>query len=50
MLANLYSFEARPLALMLIDGGYGVVGFTITGAVVGALRARAARGAAARTV
>ena len=48
MLANLYSFEARPLALMLIDGGYGVLGFTITGAVVGALRARATRGASAR--
>jgi FtsH-binding integral membrane protein len=41
MLANLYSFEVRPLALMLIDGGYGVIGFVITGAVVGALRARA---------
>ncbi|GEM_PF-229180 len=48
MLANLYSFEVRPIALMLIDGGYGVIGFVITGAVVGALRARASRGAAAR--
>jgi hypothetical protein len=48
MLANLYSFEARPIALMLIDGGYGIIGFVITGAVVGALRARATRGAAAR--
>jgi hypothetical protein len=48
MLANLYSFEVRPIALMLIDGGYGVLGFVITGTVVGALRARATRGAAAR--
>ena len=46
MLANLYSFEARPLSLMLIDGGYGIIGFTITGAVVGALRARFAPRAA----
>jgi len=48
MLANLSSFEVRPIALMLIDGGYGVIGFVITGAVVGALRGRATRGAAAR--
>jgi hypothetical protein len=45
MLANLYSFEARPLALMLIDGAYGIIAFVVTGAVVGVLRARASRGA-----
>jgi hypothetical protein len=43
MLANLYSFEARPLSLMLIDGGYGIIGFVLTGAVVGILRGRATR-------
>jgi len=47
MLANLYSFEVRPMALMLIDGGYGVIGFVITGAVVGALRGRTSKRAAA---
>ena len=47
MLANLYSFEARPLSLMLIDGGYGIAGFAITGAVVGILRGRATRRAGA---
>jgi hypothetical protein len=43
MLANLYSFEVRPISLMLIDGGYGIIGFAITGAVVGALRGRVKR-------
>jgi len=43
MLINLYSFEVRPLALILIDGGYGIIGFVVTGAVVGALRGRARR-------
>jgi hypothetical protein len=47
MLVNLYSFEVRPVALILIDGGYGIIGFTIVGAVVGALRARATRRASA---
>ena len=47
MLANLYSFEARPLSLMLIDCGYGIIGFAITGAVVGVLRGRATRRAGA---
>jgi hypothetical protein len=46
MLANLYSFEARPIMLMLIDGGYGIIGFALTGAIVGAMRSRAARRAA----
>jgi len=46
MLVNLYSFEARPISLMLIDGGYGIIGFTLTGAVVGILRGRTARRAA----
>jgi hypothetical protein len=47
MLVNLYNFEARPIALMLIDGGYGIIGFALTGAIVGAMRARANRRAAA---
>jgi hypothetical protein len=42
-----YSYAARGLTLMLIDGGYLIIGFIITGAVVGALRAWAlSRGAA----
>jgi hypothetical protein len=49
MLANLYSFEARSPSLMLIDGAYGIIGFAITGAVVGILRGRAARHAGAAT-
>jgi hypothetical protein len=47
MLVNLYSFEVRPVALILIDGGYGIIGFAITGAVVGALRGRASKRTAA---
>jgi hypothetical protein len=43
MLLTLYSFSARPFSLFLIDGGYGVIGFVITGAVVGALRGRLSR-------
>src|SRR5947209_17583447 len=43
MLVNLYSFEVRPAALILIDGGYGIVGFVLSGAVVGALRGRMSR-------
>jgi hypothetical protein len=43
MLVNLYSFEVRPVALMLIDGGYGIIGFALSGAVVGALRGRTSR-------
>jgi hypothetical protein len=43
MVVNLYSFEVRPPALMLIDVGYGIVGFALTGAVVGALRGRTRR-------
>ena len=43
MLVNLYSFEVRPSALILIDAGYGIIGFIITGAVVGALRGRTRR-------
>jgi uncharacterized protein DUF1761 len=43
MLANLYSFQVRPTALFLIDAGYGIIGFVLAGAVVGALRARAGR-------
>ena len=47
MLVNLYSFEVRPVSLMLIDGGYGIIGFTLSGAVVGMLRGRAGRRAGA---
>jgi hypothetical protein len=40
VIATTYSFEARPLALIVIDSGYAIFGFIITGAVVGVLRAR----------
>ncbi len=43
ILATTYSFEGRPILLILIDSGYAVFGFIVTGAVVGALRARATR-------
>ncbi len=46
MVAMLYAYAQRPTMLFLIDGGYGLIGFIITGAVVGALRGRAARSAA----
>ena len=46
MLVTTYSFEARSPALILIDCGYAIFGFIISGAVVGALRARAGRTAA----
>jgi hypothetical protein len=46
MLLTLYSFSVRPFSLFLIDGGYGVIGFLLTGAVVGALRGRMSRRAA----
>lgn len=46
MLLNLYSFEARSVMLMLLDAGYGVIGFVLTGAAVGAMRARAHKRAA----
>ncbi len=46
MLVNLYSFEARSVMLILIDAGYGIIGFALTGAAVGAMRARATRRAA----
>ncbi|HEV2738217.1 MAG TPA: DUF1761 domain-containing protein [Candidatus Elarobacter sp.] len=45
MLANLYSFEVRPISLFLIDAGYGIIGFVLAGAAVGALRGRATRAA-----
>lgn len=47
MVLEMYSFQGQSIALMLIDGAYGVIGFTVTGMVVGALRARAGRRAAA---
>jgi hypothetical protein len=47
MLTIAYSYEARPVALILIDAGYAVIGFVITGAVVGALRSWAQKRAAA---
>ncbi len=40
MVAMLYAYAQRPVALFLIDGGYGLIGFVITGAVVGILRGR----------
>jgi len=40
MLANLYSFEGRSIALMLIDAGYGIIGFALAGLTVGAVRGR----------
>jgi hypothetical protein len=40
MLANLGTFEARSISLMLIDAGYGLIGFALTGLTVGAIRAR----------
>jgi hypothetical protein len=43
MLATTYSFAARSTTLMLIDCGYAIFGFIVTGAVVGLLRARASR-------
>ncbi|HEV3088236.1 MAG TPA: DUF1761 domain-containing protein [Candidatus Elarobacter sp.] len=46
MVAMLYSYAGRGLTLFLIDGGYGLIGFVITGAVVGALRGRLSRSAA----
>jgi Protein of unknown function (DUF1761) len=49
MIVEMYSFQNQPVALMLIDGGYGVIGFTLTGTVVGWLRSRAGRRAAAAT-
>ncbi len=48
MVAMLYAYAQRPMMLFLIDGGYGLIGFVLTGAAVGALRARAGRGAAVR--
>jgi hypothetical protein len=43
-----YAYQGRPIGLMLIDCGYFVVGFIITGAVVGAVRAWAQGRAAGR--
>ena len=45
MLVNLYAFQAQSISLMLIDGAYGIIGFVLAGATVGALRARATRSA-----
>jgi hypothetical protein len=47
MIVEIYFFQGQSVALMLIDGGYGVIGFVITGAVVGALRGWATRRASA---
>ena len=43
MVAMLYAYAQRPTALFLIDGGYGLIGFVLTGAAVGALRGRMRR-------
>ena len=40
-LAMNYGFEARPLALWLINAGYMVVGMTIMGAIIGHWRKKA---------
>ena len=40
MVGMMYSYAQRSPALFLIDAGYGLIGFTITGAVVGILRGR----------
>jgi len=40
MLFNLGTFEGRSIALLLIDAGYGLIGFALTGLVVGAIRGR----------
>lgn len=34
-LALFYGYQARPLALWVIDGGYAVIGMAIMGAVIG---------------
>jgi Protein of unknown function (DUF1761) len=47
MMVTEYAFQGQSVALMLIDGGYGIIGFVLAGATVGALRARSARRAAA---
>ena len=49
MMLTMYFFQGQSPMLMLIDGGYGIIGFVLTGATVGALRARAARRAATST-
>ena len=40
MVAMLYAYAQRSMTLFLIDAGYGLIGFVITGAVVGLLRGR----------
>ena len=47
MVAMLYAYAQRPTMLFLIDGGYGLIGFVLTGLTVGAVRARMGRTAAA---
>ncbi|MEM1232291.1 MAG: DUF1761 domain-containing protein [Pseudomonadota bacterium] len=37
-LGIIYLFEARPLSLWLINGGYATVALTIMGAILGAMR------------
>ena|ERR1700736_1598866 len=49
MVGMLYAYAQRPLTLFLIDAGYGLIGFVLTGAVVGVMRARAGRTAASAT-
>lgn len=39
-LAVNYAYQARPLALWVIDGGYAVIGAAIIGAVIGGWRKR----------
>lgn len=47
MMLTLYAFQGQPVTLMLIDGGYGIIGFVLAGATVGALRTWSARRASA---
>lgn len=37
-LALFYGYQARPLALWLIDGGYAVIGVALMGAIIGGWR------------
>jgi hypothetical protein len=45
MVGMLYAYAQRSMALFLIDAGYGLIGFILTGAAVGALRGRTRRAA-----
>lgn len=44
-----YAFEARPLSLWLINGGYAVLGLTVMGGIIGGWRRRGAHAAGPAT-